>query len=259
MIAKPALLLPIATVMLFSQTSQSSLTFDVASVKKREPGGSLSATTSGGPGEANPEHLRLGNVSLSNLIELAFPEAYRHEIFGIPNWAQDDRYDIAANVPAGAKRNDTGLMIRALLQERFQLRAHTEKREMPAYRLVVAKGGTKLQRPSSEDLNAGRVITGLKGISMQNIQMPMPFFVNQLSQYLQRRVFDETGLSGIYEFTIDYQTPRQEVASPQTVDDVQFPSVFTALEEKLGLKLENSRVITDVVVIDHIDRVPSEN
>lgn len=259
MIAKPALLLPIATVMLFSQTPQPSLTFEVASLKKREPGGSLSAMASGGPGTANPQQLRLGNVSLANLIELAFPEAYRHEIFGIPNWAQDDRYDIAANVPAGAKRNDTGLMIRALLQERFQLRAHTERREMPAYRLVVAKGGTKLQRPSTEDPNAGGVMMSNKGISMQSIQMPMSFFVNQLSQHLQRRVFDETGLSGIYEFTVDYQTPRQEVASPQTIGDTQFPSVFTALEEKLGLKLENSRIATDVVVIDHIDRVPSEN
>jgi uncharacterized protein (TIGR03435 family) len=173
------------------------------------------------------------------------------------------------------------LRLQALLADRFQLKIHRETKELPVYALVVGKGGPKLQEskadaPSSDDFkdfkgpdrSRGRGMRmGPGQLSGQMVQLP--FLTQVLSQQLGRPVIDKTGLKGTYDFTLKF-TPDQSqggggpfgdlppgVKAPPPPDP-NGPSIFTAVQEQLGLRLESQKGPVEILVIDHVEK-PSEN
>ncbi len=162
-------------------------------------------------------------------------------------------------------------MNRQILTDRFKLTAHNETRELPAYVLTVAKGGPKFKESKYNPDNRGPV-HGSGRFSMSRGKLSgqeaeMPFIVSILSRELGRTVIDRTGLTGKYEITLQW-TPDGDAAPPARATDSapgappsptdSGPSIFTAIQEQLGLKLESSKGPVPVLVIDHIER-PAEN
>jgi uncharacterized protein (TIGR03435 family) len=144
-------------------------------------------------------------------------------------------------------------MLRSLLEDRFRLKVHREIREQPVYSLGVAKEGPKL-KTSSADEQPGMAL-GSKGqtIEMRFSKWTMARLARQISVNEGRKVLDKTELSGEYDFTLSYVDDRRAVGGQQ-----DGPSLFTALQEQLGLKLESQKGPVEVLVIEHADK-PSEN
>jgi uncharacterized protein (TIGR03435 family) len=169
-------------------------------------------------------------------------------------------------------------MLQPLLAERFKLKAHTETKQLPVYELIVAKGGPKLKEATPGDTYAngfkgpdgvgrgGMMRMGRGQLTGQGV--PITTLTNLLSQQLQRTVVDKTGLTGKYDLELNW-TPEQGegglgpppgAASPQAepAPDATGPSIFTALQEQLGLKLQSTKGPVETLVIDHAE-MPSEN
>jgi len=211
--------------------------------------------TVGGPGTNTPTRVDFSDVTLHDLIRTAFP-VLPHEIVGIPEWSTD-RYDISARIPAESRWQEVNLMLRTLLMERFKLRTHLESRDMPTYVLEPTRKGFKAAKASDDDTGYSREIASPKGFWLRNAVLSLPDFALMLGRRIGRRVVDKTGLSGKYEITVRFRNPQRELL--KTATDEEYPSVFTALPEQLGLKLREARGHTDVVVIDHLERVPLAN
>lgn len=144
-----------------------------------------------------------------------------------------------------ASEDQLKLMLQTLLADRFRLVLHRETKQLPVYELIVAKGGPKLKE-SAEDASTF-LHTDAKSITAAKVAMPM--FVKLLSQQMGRSVLDKTGLSENYDFKLEW-TPDEANGDG--------PSIFTAIQEQLGLKLEPSKGPVEVLVIDHAEK-PSEN
>jgi bla regulator protein BlaR1 len=231
-------------------------------------------------------------------MRLLLPEAFGVEedrILGEPAWVKSNRYDIEAKVaPEDApklkdlKVEQRNAMMLQLLVDRFNLKYHREKRELPMYALVVAKDGLKMkltkpdqdppetEAPQQGDAprpaDAGPPRMGKRMMMMnpghlESTGTTIDMLTHVLSRQLGRTVVDKTGLTGEYDFTLDY-TPdnmpmpphgaSEGAPKPETAIDPGGPSIFTAVEEQLGLKLEATKGMVDVIVIDHID-LPTEN
>ncbi len=267
-------------------SGQTNPSFEVASIKPNktgdgrigigiQPGGRFIAT----------------NVPLRELIRFAY-QVQPFQIVGGPGWLNSDRFDINAKaegdivpspIGAGGPPGPLQLMMRSLLAERFKLAAHNETREMPIYNLVLARPDGKLgekMQPSTTDcaaLNAAARRGGpppfapagpgqrpqcgirLGPGSLAAGGVPMFTFANAISPLLQRVVTDKTGLSGNFDFDLQW-TPDQlpqgappPGAPPLPPVDPNGPTIFTALQEQLGLKLDSARGQVDVVVIDSVE------
>ncbi len=237
-----------------------------------------------------PDGASLHGVAVQMLMQQAFG-VESDRIVDAPGWVKTNGYDIEAKVaPEDAprmdklKREQRAAMFLPLLEARFNLKYHHETRELPMYALVVAKGGPRLTEskpdpmPHSDaakpdGLPKDRI--GNRGMMMMNpggIEAHgggMPFLAHALSAIVGRSVLDRTGLTGTYDFKLQW-TPDEAAmpmarggseGGPPKVDtpaDAGGPSLFTALVEQLGLKLESQKGMVDVIVIDHIDP-PSEN
>jgi bla regulator protein blaR1 len=252
--------------------------------------------------------LECGNVE--NLIRGAYilfadgqkinPHQFYESLSGGPGWIRSDLYDIEAK-PEGAPALEMmrGPMMRALLEDRFKLKIHREVKEVPVYNLVIAKGGPKMPkvddascppRPTQEErlrqLQTGRFGPRLCGLVTWGKKPPGPSlmvendhgvtlesFATGLTRVMDRPVIDRTGLSGLYDFHVEFSPDESMPAfmpagvmkgyegPPRLTDiptDPSGPSYFTAIQEQLGLKLEPARGPGDFFVIDSIDR-PSEN
>jgi uncharacterized protein (TIGR03435 family) len=251
-----------------SKTSQEitkPLTFDVISVKPN-PSGLPDAQM-----RMNPDGFAATNIQIHVLLLQAF-QLHEEQLVGDPKWASNDRWDIDARIAAEDMSALKSLdfhqqlgMFQAILVERFGLKVHHETRELTVYALVVANGGPKMTpstlRPSDSAgiqgepgvLHPGRGKETGRGTTME-------FLARDLSLQLGRKVVDRTGLAGRYDFTLTW-TPDDSVAvTGGGVESgaTQGPSLFTAVQEQLGLKLELVKAPVDVVVIDHIEK-PSEN
>ena len=240
------------------------LTFDVISIKPNktgDPGASMGM---------NADGFTARNVDLHNLLLQAFRLQEDDELIGEPKWASADRWDIDARVPPEeidflAKMNYQQRMgmFQEILAQRFALKVHHETRELPAYVLVLAKGGAKLQ-PSKINPD-DPMIAGLPGNinssrgrvgKITATQATMSGLAEELSDASGRQVVDHTGLTGRYDFKLTW-TPEED-ATAGTSPDPNAPSLFTAVEEQLGLRLEATKAPVEVLVIDHIER-PTEN
>jgi uncharacterized protein (TIGR03435 family) len=213
-----------------------------------------------------PTGLTVKNLPLQMLIREAFA-LEDDRILGAPAWVKSSRFDIEAKVAESeipAVKNMTvdqrKAMLRPLLQDRFDLKFHYESRTLPVYELVIGKGGSKMKvfDPPGNPATNGLRLTGRGHLQAQGISMEV--FVSDLSKEVSRTVLDKTGLTGKYDFALEWQP---DDALPIAGNDNGLPqnsvdsSLFTAVQE-LGLKLEPRKEPLRVLVIDHVEP-PSPN
>jgi uncharacterized protein (TIGR03435 family) len=223
------------------------------------------------------------------LLRMAF-STEDDRIIAAPAWVKSNRYDIEAKVaPEDApkldklKAEDRRAMLLPLLVERFNLKYHHETREMPMYTLVVARGGPKLTESKVEPAPGPDDPPGMAGapkgpMNVRGKMMMMPgriesqgstldMLAHSLSPQLGHTVVDKTGLSGKYDYTLQWTPddagpmpggPGGGPAHEDNAVQAGSPSLFTAVEEQLGLKIESTKGPVDVIVIDHLD-LPSAN
>lgn len=217
----------------------SAQSFEVASVKVNTvPALNTMTRMPGG------ERLLVTNFPLLWLIGEAYHVPNR-QIIGLPDFRED--YDIEAQADHPVSRDQMMVMLQHLLEDRFKLVVHRETKEMKAQALVVAKGGPKFQE--NQDRAAYFMErTGASKFTFRNV--PITLFANALSAWVDDTVVDQTGLKGNYDFELSVRLERTQ--NPQ---DPNAPSVYTALQEQLGLKLESRRGPVQMLVIDHIEKL----
>jgi uncharacterized protein (TIGR03435 family) len=195
------------------------------------------------------------NMSLSNLITYAY-SLQDYQVLGLPGWAESDRYDISAKAEGDAEltRDSAKPLVQALLAERFQLKAHGGTKEMPVYNLVVAKNGPKFKESAPDAQSILRLSSPGKGAVMTVTKGSMAQLVNQFSNRngVDRPVLDKTGLTGGYDYKLEWGDPGAVNADADAV------SIFTAVQDQLGLRLEKATAPIETLVIDYAAK-PSEN
>jgi uncharacterized protein (TIGR03435 family) len=263
-----------ATLVLTASLSLSAQTapiqFEVASIKPSAPmgGGQLRV----GVGIAPGGRLTAQNVNTRMLMSMAFG-VKEHEIIGGPAWLDTDRFDIsakpdAASVSGPITQEQMRPMLQALLADRFKLTTHTESKEATVYAIVPGKNGAKVPESQATAGSNSRQVRMGNG-QLNAIGVPMQFLADSLSRVLGRTVVDKSGLTGFRDFKLEW-TPDQSTSlklpglpdSPEghapPPADANGPSLFTALEEQLGLRLATEKGQVANIVIDHIEK-PSEN
>jgi uncharacterized protein (TIGR03435 family) len=210
--------------------------------------------------------MRARNISLAGLITFAYV-LHRSQVSGLPDWAETEGYDIVARLPPGGEPTDPQLlkMLQHLLQTRFNLSVHMDKRELSVYAISIGKGGMagiKMVKSDSSGLNMGGQGLGrvrFRGATMAGLASQLQLRV------LDRPAVDQSGLTGRYDFTLDWRpdefqfpnVPAPQRAAAAAAADA-LPDLFTAFQEQLGMKLQATRAPLDVLVIDRVSR-PSEN
>ena len=218
----------------------------------------------GGPGSGDPTRIEYQNMPLAVLITMAY--GVDHNQVSGPDWLNTERFDIVAKVPPGSTRVQCQAMLRNLLAERFHLKARRETKELPTYSLVVAKNGPKLkphvEAPPPADAEGNPVMLQNYGMASANGKSRFRIdnqgiagLVSQLSGQLGAPVEDDTGLMGKYDIELQWASRRLSTESETDTG----PDLFAAVQEQLGLKLEKKKGAGEVLVIDHVDRVPTEN
>ena len=191
------------------------------------------------------------NLTVQNLLRIAYG-LQNYQISGGPGWIASAGFDIQARAAAGAgelSREQVLQMVQALLADRFHLATHRETRQLPVYALVIGKTGPRLEgagssaAPAKEQLKMGQLITQ---------KMSMTMLANILASDLKRPVRDETGLKGEFAFTLEWAQGLGESDAGQS----SRPSLFTAVQEQLGLILEAAKGPIEVLVIDRVERPP---
>lgn len=250
--------------------------FDVVSVKPdKSVSGMIRVMT-------KPDGYSATNISLKMLLQAAY--GIREDLIsGAPSWVDAARYDIDAKV-AGPdvdtlkklSPEQRRAMLQPMLAERFKLVVHTETKQLPVYELVIAKGGSKLKEAAPGDTypngikgpdgvaRGGMMRVGLGQLAAQGV--PISSMVNMLSQQLHKTVIDKTGLTGKYDLELNW-TPDQasepmfkgaDSSQHDPAPDSSAPSIFTAIQEQLGLKLQSAKGSVETLVVDHVE-MPSEN
>ena len=243
--------------------------FDVASIRPVAPPvgpffpGSrpvCPVTGCGGPGTGSPERITFTFASLKNLIQVAYNVRSSHHIEA-PAWTASATFDVVANIPPGATREQVNVMLQNLLADRFQLKVHRSTRELPVFALVVARNGPKL-KVSVDDPNAPRRGRGTLWSGgrkkFEFDRQTMAGFARMLESDVDRPVIDMTGLDGTYDIRLEFASGPPIAFEPGSPDP-QAPELFTALTEQLGLRLESRRGPVDVLVVDSALRQPTEN
>jgi uncharacterized protein (TIGR03435 family) len=253
--------------------------FDVAAVRLNE-----SCVNGAGLEHLSPGRFGVECVSLRDYIRGAYgsygpgrnPNVRPPTVLGGPGWVDTDRYDIVASAPGETGLDEMyGPMMRALLEDRFQLKIHTETRELPVYALTVARGGAKLtpSKPGScvaIDLKSvlkaspgpnycGRfqMTRGAVRMADANGMTVAEFSSRVFRDTLDRPVVDRTGIAGLFDIHLEF-SGAEITAAAGGVDDNAAPSIFTAVQEQLGLRLSPDTGPVEVLVIDHVEK-PSAN
>ncbi len=235
-----------------SAQAQPAPAFEVASVKAAPP---RQGTARMIAMDTDPAMLRYSNITLKFLIAMA----YRFDdrlILGGPAWLDEQFYDVAAKLPPGTPKDRVPAMLQTLLAERFKLAVHRETKEQRVYFLVVGKGGHKLkpaQPADDQDLQQVRgerppiqiVRGGIMGHSM-----PISALASNLGHVAGYQVVDRTGVTGMFDINLKW-TPEDSKGSG--------PDLFAAIQEQLGLKLESGKAPVETLMIDHAERIPTEN
>jgi len=208
--------------------------FEAASIKLNTSG------SGAGSIDSSPGRLTVQNLPLNRCIQIAF-DVYEDALFSGPGWLNSERFDIEAKASGPATRQELMRMFQALLVKRFHMTFHTETREMAVFALVPAKGGLKLQRPDPNDASSGQT---------------MAHFAAQLSNMrdlnLGRPVIDMTGFEGEFKRNFPFRS--------DTTDSLELQARLTSvLAEQLGLKLESRKGNVGVMVVDHLEKLPTAN
>lgn len=267
--------------------------FEVASIRPSTLPNStpVPARMSGGPGTADPERFTYTNPTVRTLLLRAY-QLQSYELTG-PDWLSSTRFDIVAKVPPGATEQQLNQMLRNLLAERFNLTIHHETKEMAVYELSVDKSGLKLkesdlsapppvndrpgqplvvgrpdqqgfpQIPPGMKLTLGKITNGI--MRWTGRQVILSELGTLLTGELQRPVLDKTGLTGKYDLALAYSLDGLRARGPAAAltatsgDPSGGPTLFKAVQDQLGLKLESAKDPIDILVIDHIDKTPTDN
>jgi uncharacterized protein (TIGR03435 family) len=224
--------------------------FEVSSVKIADPG-------EAGPGDIprnmdnSPGHFIMRNVPLRYSLEWAY-DLKDYQISG-PDWIKsENRYDIVANAP-GASENDMRLMLQTLLTERFQMKVHKDTKNLDVYALLPGKSAPKVKEAGAdEETSLGAGPNG----SVKFTKQPISRLTFMLTRRMDRPALDMTGLKGLYDFTLDTSGLGFNGNPPQ---DTSAPSIFTTVQENLGLRLEAQKAPVEVLVIDQVAKVPTAN
>lgn len=254
------LMLSTLSLIAFAQTTPRSNSFDVVSVKTGD------SSFRGMSMHVHPSGFSVTNVTLKYLIQYAW-DVKGFQISGGPGWMGSDRFTVEAksderldvdfdhshseNYKAFAERLHS--RIRSLLADRFGLRLHTEERVMPVYELVVAGTGPKLSLAADgpEGLTTGPGL--LKGTRVNTKTI-----ARALSDATERVVVDRTELTGYYDYALHWTPDVAVGGEPHASEQASGPSLFTAVQEQLGLKLKPAKGPVEVLVIDHAEK-PSAN
>jgi uncharacterized protein (TIGR03435 family) len=216
-------------------------TFEVASVKPNATGSGHSDI------DVDGNLLRMNNVTLRACITWAY-RTTDSQVSG-PEWLTSERFDIVAKSESGKPQPE---MLKAVLEERFKLEVHRETKELTEYALVLAKNGPKLKKvePGEGDTTSRRGHLTATRTSMSGLAR----FLAGPNVRLGRPVANKTGLDGVFDFNLDW-TPE---SGEQPKADAP-PSIFVALQEQLGLKLEAQKGPVEILIVDHVEKVPLEN
>ena len=191
------------------------------------------------------------HIMLKSLISQAWAIPYQNILDG-PSWIDSQHYDLSAKVEGDARLTKEQMrpMLRNLLQKRLHLAVHAEHRIVPGYALVVAKGGSKM-KPNEGAPFAG--MSGAFGFKFQNA--PVAQLAGLIEHELRKPVVDKTGLAGMYDFELRFSHEN----APIDAAHPDYGTIFTALQDQLGLRLTSQRLPVDYLIIDHVERAPSEN
>ncbi len=237
---------------LAAQSRAQPLEFEVASIKPAKGSApSRVVNLAFSHGRAN-----IAAAPLRRIVAQAY-DVQTVRVLGGPGWLDSELYDIVAKTErADARKEEVQAMLQALLADRFQLAVHRETREQPVYEVSVAKGGPKFPEAGADEkqvFESGRGRVVLQKFSMTGL-------VNFLANSLGSPVVNKTGLTGIYNFKLEWAEPQFRKAgsggSPESVDSSL--SLFGALKEQLGLKMDVKKGPVSVVVVDRVEK-PSEN
>jgi uncharacterized protein (TIGR03435 family) len=250
--------------------------FEVVSIKRSPPDAGSTVGSRGGPGTRTPGTWTCSNMSLSNIVWIGFN--LRSQQLVAPDWMSEPRFDITAKIPEGATREEFYQMFQNMLVERFGLKFHREQKEVQGYELTVGKSGPKFKEsgPEAPKDSAGTppspgtrpslgadgfpvLVPGISGVAVtgnrargQWMRAPLDRLVRELDNSLGKPVVDATGLTAKYDLSL-YWVPDQ------MRPDAGGPTLSGALQDQLGLRLEGKKVTIPIVVIDHAERVPTEN
>ncbi len=225
---------------IFGQATVQTPAFEVASIRPSDPGdvGNQAFSSPGGRFTAI-------NDTLKSLIRFAYG-LQDYQVSGASGWMDSAAYDIKAKAENDTV-SDFRPLLQALLADRFQLKFHRETKELPIYALMVGKTGPRLHA-----VNGAGPGVGMRKGRFNGRGADMPTLASVLSGQLGRLVLDRTGVSGFYDFTLTFEPDDSRTA------DTAGPSLFTALQEQLGLKLESQKGPVETLVIDHAEK-PSAN
>jgi bla regulator protein BlaR1 len=224
--------------------------FDVVAIREN-------TSPSGGAGMSLRDgSLQVNNLLLKSLITSAYG-VREVLIFGLPGWAEEAHYDIRAKVTDadpkvldGMSREQRRALMAAMLEDRFHLKLHPVMKTLPVYDLVVASGGPKFRESLRHGVEPHLEVRKTEFSATNASILGLSYF---LEEVVERTVIDKTGLSGTYDLHLQWAPDLTGVPDSDTL-----PSIFTALQEQLGLKLQPDKGPVKTLIVDHIER-PSEN
>ena len=286
----------IATLACLSAFGQAAdnVAFEVASVRRTPPlepnARVFFGPPLGGPGTSSPEQITWTNAALRNILMTAYD--VQTFLITAPDWLATERYDIVAKVPAGATKAQVNVMWQNLLKDRFGFVLHREPKELAVSELTVGKGGSKLKE--TEDTNiepltpvagpprvnkdgvqqlngTGAIVTIFPGSNAATARMvarglPASEIASRLAGYRRHPVIDKTGLPGKYDFVLEFTLDTTGIPLPAGFpaaagNNASDPGsdVASAVEKQLGLKLISTKAKLEVIVVDHAEKIPTEN
>ena len=202
-----------------------------------------------------PDSYSMGGMPVVTVIRTAFGVLMDDQLIGLPEWAKSEPITIQAKMdtdtaralwklPPAEQWKQSQMMLQALLADRFGLKVHHDTKDLPINELTVATSGSKMKQTAPEATGGNAVYSSGKitahSVSVESLAMNLSFTVGRV-------IVNKTGLEGGYDFTLDYAPDGADASDTR-------PSIFTAIEEQLGLKLEPARGPADVIVVDHIER-----
>jgi uncharacterized protein (TIGR03435 family) len=220
--------------------------WEVATVKQADPNDRVSHINIEG------RHVMVEHEPVMAMLKFAYG-IQDGQVIGAPEWIKTERWDVTGVPDAAGKPNlpQFQSMMRKLLAQRFGLKLHQERREMPVFALTTAKGGPKLEKsvgdPNGGPGSDGRVVDGVETHRYTNASMPD--LALMLMIYGDRPIVDQTGLQGRYTFQLRWTQDEAHETAPDAP-----AGLFTAMQEQLGLKLEPTKAPADVLVIDKVER-----
>lgn len=189
------------------------------------------------------------SVPLTFPIQLAYKIESPDYISAMPGWMESQEYDVSAKVEGDQQLSLEQMrpMLQRLLEQRFHLVFHRETKMTSGFELIVAKGGPKLQHSKNNGKPSAQILSNRIDVG----HMDAEHIAGILAHRAGQPVVDKTGLTGTYDFTLSY--------APANEPNSSLADFFTALQEQLGLKLESQKVPVNFLVIDHVDKIPTEN